>query len=123
MLNTLLNRESPAFDRIETCQGICRYPPPQNMQQSTISLRIAAALLRYTQDRRLGCVLHAPGGMILSRMFIRPDIVFVSRGRSGIIGRTGLYAAPDLIVDLLPSQKQEKDLSPTLTTGRAIKEK
>ena len=110
MPNTSLKRAIPCLNNSETIGKICAFPPAQDMEQLAISLRIAAALLKYTQNGKLGRVLHAPCGVILSRKVIQPDILFVARGRRGIIGKTGLHAAPDLIVDLMSSRMQENDL-------------
>ncbi len=79
------------------------------MEQQAISLRIAAALLRHAEARNLGQVLHTPGGILLSKRRIRPDVLFVARERRGVVGKAGLHAPPDLIVDILSLRRQESD--------------
>jgi Uma2 family endonuclease len=80
------------------------YPHPAlTLEHQAISLRLAAALLQHTQVADLGQVLHTPSGILLSKRAIQPHVLFVARERRGIIGKTGLHAPPDLIVDILPS--------------------
>jgi Uma2 family endonuclease len=81
-----------------------------SMQRQAISLRIAAALLRHVESEKLGRVLQAPYGIVLSKRLIRPDILFIARERRGIIGKANLYAPPDLIVEVLSSARREKYL-------------
>ena len=82
-----------------------------DIKHQAVSLRIAAALLLHTETRNLGQVLQAPCDVILSRdCIVQPDIVFFSRGRSGLIGEKNLRGAPDLIVEILSPQTREGDL-------------
>ena len=81
-----------------------------SMECQAISLRIAAALLEHVESEDLGRVLQASSGIALSRKVIRPDIMFVARERRGIIGKSGLHAAPDLIVEVLSAARREKHL-------------
>jgi len=84
--------------------------PAAGMKHQAISLKIAAALLEYVEDGKHGCVLQAPCGVVLSRKVIQSDVLFIAKERRGIIGKAGLYAAPDLIVDLLSPRMQEREL-------------
>jgi len=82
-----------------------------NTKHQAISLRIAAALLLHAETRNLGRVLQAPCDVILSRdCIVQPDIVFFSKGRSGLIGEKNLRGAPDLIVEIVSAQTREDDL-------------
>ena len=81
-----------------------------SIQRQAISLRIAAALLRHVESEKLGHVLQAPCGIVLSKRVIRPDILFIARERRGIIGRANLYAPPDLIVEVHSSARRAKYL-------------
>jgi Uma2 family endonuclease len=82
-----------------------RYQQPvETPERQAISLRLAAALLHYAETEDLGQVLHTPGGILLSKQRIQPHVLFVARKRRGIIGKAGLHAPPDLIVDILPAQ-------------------
>ena len=87
-------------------------PFPSGIKHQIISLRIAAALLLYVQPRDLGHVFQAPCDVVLSReCTIQPDIVFVQKGRSGLIGVMNLRGAPDLIVEILSRDTHRRDLA------------
>jgi Uma2 family endonuclease len=88
---------------------LCLLPVP-SMERQAISLRIASALLQHIEAGKLGRVLQAPCGIILSTRLIQPDVLFVTRGRRGIIGKSNLHGAPDLIVEVLSPGMQENDL-------------
>jgi Uma2 family endonuclease len=76
-----------------------------------VSLRIAAALLMHAESAGLGQVLQAPFDVILSRAcIIQPDISFVEIGRSGLIGKTNLWGAPDIAIEVLSESTRDKDL-------------
>jgi Uma2 family endonuclease len=101
----------PALDCFTPLDIYWQSQSPQlalTMAQQAVSLRLAAALLQYAQTAGLGQVLHTPGGILLSKHAIQPHVLFVARERSGIIGKTGLHAPPDLIVDILSSRSQER---------------
>jgi Uma2 family endonuclease len=74
------------------------YPP----SHQAIALKIAAALLRHVEENCSGRVFHAPCNVLLSRnTLVQPDILYVKNNRRGIIGRSHLYGAPDLVVEVL----------------------
>ncbi len=81
------------------------------IKHQTIALRIASALLRYVEYSNLGRVLQAPCQVVLSRgIVMRPDILFIKKDRRGLIGKTALRGAPDLVIDLLSRTTRRKDL-------------
>ena len=88
--------------------GIGRAP---GIRHQHIVLRVASALLRHAESAQLGHVLHAPCDVILSReTIIRPDILFVRKNRSGIIGQKSLCGTPDLVIEVLPHINQANDI-------------
>jgi Uma2 family endonuclease len=84
-------------------------PPLLPLEQQAISLRIASALLQHAEARNLGQVLHTPGGILLSKRRLQPDVLFVARERRGIVGKARLHAPPDLIVDILSLRRQQSE--------------
>ena len=44
------------------------------------------------------------------RFVIRPDILFVERGRSGLIEKKYLRGAPDVIIEIVAQDTRENDL-------------
>jgi Uma2 family endonuclease len=106
----------PSFCRaipfLEDCIGVglervCPVLTP-DIKRQRVSLFLASTLLQHVESRKLGQVLQAPYGVMLAKTLIRPDMLFIARERIGILGNTGVYAAPDLVVDILSSQLPEK---------------
>jgi Uma2 family endonuclease len=84
---------------------------PGGIKHQAVSLRIAAAMLLYAESGNLGHVIQAPCNVMLSREFImQPDIFFIGAGRSGLICKTILRGAPDVIIEILSQDTREKDL-------------
>jgi Uma2 family endonuclease len=76
-----------------------------------VSLKIAAALLLHAESKNLGHVLQAPCDVVLCRgHIIQPDILFIEKGRSGLIGESRLWGAPDVVIEILSQNTREKDL-------------
>ena len=109
MLNISPQKTTACFNTSKICGEIFTLPHALTIEQQAISLRIASALLQHVQAMNLGRVLQTPSGVLLSKQRIQPDILFVARERRGIIGETALYAAPDMIVDILSPRFQGKD--------------
>ncbi len=85
--------------------------PSFGIRHQLVALRIAATLLRHAQHRKIGQVIQAPCDVVFSReCTMQPDIVFVQKGRSGLIGKMSLRGAPDLIVEVLSQNTREEDL-------------
>jgi Uma2 family endonuclease len=85
---------------------IMAYPP----NRQAASLKIAAALLRYAEKTQSGRVFQAPCNVLLSRnIVVQPDIIFVRNDRRGIIGKSLLYGAPDLVVEVLSQAKKSTE--------------
>ena len=64
---------------------------PDSIRHQLVSLKLAAALLLYVESGNLGQVLQAPCNVMLSKEFIiQPDIVFIAKGRTGLIEKTSL---------------------------------
>jgi Uma2 family endonuclease len=106
-----------AGGRSDRCSLLSQIPHPETRTPSAgtthqgVSLKIAAALLRYAESAKLGRVLQAPCDVMLSRnVIIQPDIIFVEEGRRGLIGETGLRGAPDLAIEILSQNTRERDL-------------
>jgi Uma2 family endonuclease len=82
------------------------YPP----NRQAASLKIAAALLRHAEETQSGRVFCAPCNVLLSRnIVVQPDILFVRNDRRGIVGKSRLYGAPDLVVEVLSQAKKSSE--------------
>ena len=85
--------------------------PAQGTKHQIVSLKLAAALLDHATAEDLGIVLQAPYNVILAKdTIVQPDILFVRRERSGLIGSTDLKGAPDLVAEILDSATEQRVL-------------
>ena len=85
--------------------------PITDTNHQLVSLKIASALLLHVEPKSLGHVLQAPCDVILpGRLVIRPDILFVERGRSGLIEKQNLRGAPNIIIEIASRDTRETDL-------------
>jgi Uma2 family endonuclease len=75
-----------------------------------VSLKLAALLLNYVEPRNLGQVIPAPFPVVLSNEnIVHPDILFLNRGRLGLIGARRLQAPPDLIIEVASPCTRDHD--------------
>jgi len=109
MMPNALPAETDCFGNCDAYERSFAGPPPLPLEQQALSLRIASALLRHAEARNLGQVLHTPGGILLSKQRLQPDVLFVARERRGIVGKARLHAPPDLIVDILSLPRQQSE--------------
>jgi Uma2 family endonuclease len=94
------------------CDHRCGISSPGGPKHQRVLLKLAAALLRHSELGNLGQVLQAPCDVILSRnVIVRPDILFIERGRIGLIGKNNLWGAPDLVIEILAPHTREQDLT------------
>ena len=87
----------------ELAYGVLRVADAPTTNHQRVVRDVTVALHAYSSSRRLGEVLPAPIDVILDydeALIVQPDIVFVSSGRSHIIGDR-LAGAPDLVVEVL----------------------
>jgi Uma2 family endonuclease len=94
-------------------------PAPTSDHQWLIG-KLFVLLWTFVTERDLGVVLVAPVDVIIERDPLRtrqPDIVYLSRERTGIRGRTELRArpvldsAPDLVVEVLSPGNTRRDIN------------
>ncbi len=86
----------------ELINGELRMPAAPNRRHQEILANIHETLRNHVRSRGLGRVLLAPVDVVLDRnrpLVLQPDILFVSRQRSGILGDK-VYGAPDIIVEI-----------------------
>lgn len=102
----------PEDERYELVEGeLLVTPAPLNRHQK-ILLRLAHRLLLHTEACDLGTVMIAPTDVVLSdATVLQPDVLFIRRDRESIIGpKSGIFGAPDLVVEILSPSTAERDL-------------
>ena len=76
-------------------------PAPTPYHQR-ISRKIESLLLQHVEKNDLGEVLYSPIDVYFGEEdTFQPDIIFISKERSAIIGETKIEGAPDLIIEIL----------------------
>jgi Uma2 family endonuclease len=85
-------------------------PAPGTFHQR-ISRRIWFELVKLVEDRELGEVFNAPTDVWFSDIdTYQPDIIFISKERSYIIGQKNIEGAPDLVIEILSPSTERYDL-------------
>ncbi|QQL48578.1 Uma2 family endonuclease [Mucilaginibacter ginkgonis] len=82
-------------------------PSPTTIHQKVLG-KIFTRLQMYIEDNTLGEVIFAPCDVYLDNgdSVVQPDILFIKREREAIIEKKGIYGAPDLVIELLSSNKK-----------------
>jgi Uma2 family endonuclease len=84
-------------------------PSPQARHQE-ISIALASRLWLHVREHGLGDVFDAPLDVTLDdRNVVQPDILFISRERSGIRQDDRIVGAPDLCVEILSPGTERVD--------------
>ncbi len=84
-------------------------PPPIEPHQRAV-MELALYVGPHIRERGLGRLYTAPLGVVLDdENGIQPDLVYVSRERTGIISERGVEGAPDLVVEVLSPSTQGRD--------------
>lgn len=97
--------------------------PPTYHQEVSSNLLYKVGV--FVRERNLGNVYPVLTDVVLSDIdVVKPDILFVSRQRSHILTRENIRGAPDLVVEILDPQTDERDrtLNLDLDVLRGVKE-
>jgi len=103
-------RRMPDGERCELLEGDLQETGAPTQRHQRIYRRVEVALNEHVEKHGPGEVFHAPIDVVLSHTTVlQPDILFISRARSRIVGREAITAAPDLIVEILSPSSAERD--------------
>jgi len=96
--------------RYEIVGGVRFMTPSPFERHQRASGNLVFLLMSFLEERDLGVVYHARLDVVLSDdTVLVPDIVFVSKARVSIIQERGLFAAPDLVVEILSDETESRD--------------
>jgi Uma2 family endonuclease len=99
----------PEDKRYEILDGDLFMVPAPGIKHQRLSITLSAILLKKLSQ--FGTVLAAPCDVLLSNEdIVQPDILFVRKERSGIIGEFNIQGSPDLVVEILSQGTRERDL-------------
>lgn len=110
--------ESPEIkQRYEIVDGQLIMAPSPTLEHQTILRQLFLLVHRFVTEHQLGGVWFAPLDIVIQREPLRtrqPDLLFVSTGRSGILGQI-VEGAPDLVVEILSPSNTRADVESKLT--------
>lgn len=93
--------------RHEIIDGEHYVNPAPNTRHQLISSNLSFALSLHVRQHRLGTVLTAPCDVLLDEhTIVQPDIIFISNARSTIITEPNLKGTPDLLIEILSSNRK-----------------
>lgn len=99
-------------------------PAPTFIHQRSL-LKIAGFLDLFVTQNQLGIVVSPPFDVYLDeeRNAVQPDILFIKEERNNIIHKNGIHGSPDLIVELLSSNRtHDTQLKYSLYEEKGVKE-
>jgi len=103
--------KTPEDKRYELIEGELLMTPSPITSHQRISRKIEFLIEKFVTENDLGEVFYAPYDVHLDdENVVQPDIMFISKGRSKIIGEKNLLGAPDLVVEILSESTAYRDL-------------
>jgi Uma2 family endonuclease len=81
--------------------------PAPNTPHAIIQSRIFTNVYSHVEKNNLGVVFFAPVDVYLNAKNVyQPDIFFIKKEKAGIILERGIYGSPDLIIEILSSDRK-----------------
>lgn len=76
---------------------------PPTLYHSRVNRDLLFDLVRYVKSNKLGEVFSEPTGVFFDdrKTVVMPDVFFVSKKKSHLLKREGLFGPPDLIIEVL----------------------
>jgi len=96
--------------RYELLDGELVMVPSPSIRHQRVSRNLFGILNAYLRESEPGEVLYAPCDVYLGiNDVVQPDIVYISKERSQIIGEEEIQGAPDLVVEILSPSSAPRD--------------
>ncbi|MCL6612834.1 MAG: Uma2 family endonuclease [Peptococcaceae bacterium] len=87
--------------RYELIGGKLFVVPSPRPKHQRVSGRIFYQFENFLKNNDLGEVFDAPIDIVLGEHILQPDVLFITKERSDIIGELNIQGAPDLVVEIL----------------------
>lgn len=104
---------TPEGERYELLDGELILVASPNMAHQGNQARLGSRMFIFSEDNDLGRVFFSPTDVVLSdgsgTEVVQPDILFISKGREGIITDANVRGAPDLVVEILSPPSSSRD--------------
>jgi Uma2 family endonuclease len=93
--------------RHEIIDGEHYVNPSPNTQHQRVLRRLAFAMSDHIEEHRLGELFFAPFDVVLTDFdVVEPDIIFLSNARAHILTDKNIQGVPDLLVEVLSSNRR-----------------
>ncbi|MGZ5441840.1 MAG: Uma2 family endonuclease [Thermoanaerobaculia bacterium] len=80
--------------------------PAPNLKHQLVSIALSSALHQHVKTNRLGTVIASPFDVVLSQHdVVQPDIIYISHARMHLLTPTNLQGAPDLLIEILSTNR------------------
>ncbi|BBO17358.1 restriction endonuclease [Candidatus Brocadia pituitae] len=97
--------------RYELIDGELLMTPSPITRHQRISGKLEFILKRFIMENQLGELFYAPYDVHFdNENVVQPDILFISKDRSGIIGEKNVQGAPDLVVEIISENSAYRDM-------------
>ena len=104
---------TPEGERYELLDGELILLASPNMAHQGNQARLGSRMFIFSEDNELGRVFFSSTDVVLSddsgTEVVQPDILFISKGREGIITDANVQGAPDMVVEILSSSTSRRD--------------
>jgi Uma2 family endonuclease len=103
--------------RYEVVDGELIIAPSPTPKHQFNSRNLFLLLHHFVASHQLGEVLYAPLDVLVQQKPLRtrqPDLLFISKERSGIIGQQMIEGGPDLVVEILSPSNTRPDIEEKL---------
>ncbi len=96
----------------ELHQGKILYMPSPTPHHQDVAMNLSSRMHLYASQGKLGKVFTAPLDTVFdSFTTFQPNILFIAKERSHIIGDKKIEGAPDLVVEVLSASNNPKEMS------------
>lgn len=103
--------KTPDDIRYELIGGELLMTPAPVPRHQKIKREIEYELLRFVKANKIGEIFDAPCDVYLDEEnVVQPDLFFISKERTGIIGEKNIQGAPDLVIEIISESNAYRDL-------------
>jgi Uma2 family endonuclease len=96
--------------RHEVLEGELIMNPAPNLSHQGVSRNLEFILLQHIKEKESGFLYYAPVDVILDdHTIVQPDLVFIAKERSSILGSRGVEGPPDLVIEIHSSSTMRTD--------------
>lgn len=101
----------PPEKRVELIEGDFFVSPSVNTKHQRILRELGGLLNEWIKTHQLGEIFYAPYDVVLSNHnVVQPDLLFVARKHSAIVGEKNCQGPPDLAIEILSPSNEKHDL-------------